>query len=235
MPYGVIMAKTIIVAGFGPGISKAVAHKFGQEGFAVALVARNAERLDAGVKELESKGVRAAAFPTDLADPEAARALASKVRERLGPVTVVQWNAYASAAGDLLAADANEHRRLFDIPVTSLVAVVQGALPDLRTQKEAAILVTNGNLGALDPAVDKMAVEWGAMGLGLANAAKHKLVGLLAAKLAPESIFVGEVMVMDVVKGTAWDQGSATLEASTVATRFWDLYRARKAVHATAP
>ncbi len=229
------MAKTILVAGFGTGISNAVARKFGQEGFAVALVARNAERLAAGVQELEAKGVRAAAFPTDLADPVAARALAGKVRERLGPVTVVHWNAYASPAGDLLTADASEHRRVFDIPVTSLVAVVQGALPDLRAEKEAAILVTNGNLGSLDPSLDQIAVDSGTMGLGLANAAKHKLVGLLAAKLAPEGIYVGEVMVMGLVKGSAWDNGSATIEASAVAERFWELYRARKPVHASVP
>ena len=35
-----IMTKTIIVAGFGPGISSAVAERFGKEGFTIALVAR---------------------------------------------------------------------------------------------------------------------------------------------------------------------------------------------------
>ena len=45
------MAKTIFVGGFGPGISTAVAERFGREGFSVALVARNQERLDAGVGE----------------------------------------------------------------------------------------------------------------------------------------------------------------------------------------
>ena len=36
------MSKTIVVVGFGPGISTAVAEKFGAGGFSVALVARNA-------------------------------------------------------------------------------------------------------------------------------------------------------------------------------------------------
>jgi NADP-dependent 3-hydroxy acid dehydrogenase YdfG len=48
------MAKTIVVVGFGPGISTAVAEKFGSSGFAVALVARNEERLAAGVKALKA-------------------------------------------------------------------------------------------------------------------------------------------------------------------------------------
>ena len=35
------------------------------------------------------------------------------------------------------------------------------------------------------------------------------------------------VMVFSTVKGTAWDQGAATLEASTVAEKFWELHEAR--------
>ena len=38
------MSKTIVVVGFGPGISTAVAEKFGAEGFSVGLVARNSTR-----------------------------------------------------------------------------------------------------------------------------------------------------------------------------------------------
>ena len=63
------MSKTIVVVGFGPGSSNAVAEKFGAEGFSVALVARSQERLDAGVKALEAKGVAAAAFTADAGDP----------------------------------------------------------------------------------------------------------------------------------------------------------------------
>ena len=67
------MAKTVIVAGYGTGISKAVAEKFGAEGFSVALVARNADRLAKGVTELQGKGIKAAAFTADLGDPRQRR------------------------------------------------------------------------------------------------------------------------------------------------------------------
>jgi NADP-dependent 3-hydroxy acid dehydrogenase YdfG len=45
----------IVVAGFGPGISSAVALKWGKAGFKVALFARTQEKLDAAAKgELQS-------------------------------------------------------------------------------------------------------------------------------------------------------------------------------------
>lgn len=225
------MAKTIIVGGYGPGISNAVAEKFGAAGYSVALVARNAERLAAGVKALEAKGVKAAAFPGDLSDPAATRALVGAVREKLGPIAVIHWNVYTSDAGDLLTADSAALHRVFDIGVGSLVAAVQEALPDLKQHKdEAAVLVTNGGFALPDPNVEAFSVQSNYMGISIANAAKHKLVGLLSAKLKPEGIYVGEVMVMGVVKGTAWDPGNGTIEPSAVADKFFSLFKSRDEV-----
>lgn len=221
------MAKTILIAGFGTGISLALAEKFGAEGFAVALAARTADRLDAGVKALEAKGIRAAGFTVDLTDVKAIPGLLKSVRDKLGPVDVLEWNAYASGAGDLLAGDAAEVRGPLDIAVTSLLATVQAALPDLRANK-GAVLVTNGGLGLLDSQVDAGAVQWKASGLAIANAAKHKLVRLLSKQLEPDGIYVGEVTVLTAVKGTAWDNGSSKLEASAIAARFWQLYTERR-------
>jgi 3-methyladenine DNA glycosylase AlkD/short-subunit dehydrogenase len=230
--YGAPMSKkTIIVVGFGPGISTAVAERFGSEGFRVALVARNAERLAAGVKALEAKGIEARAFTADVSHPEAARKVVAEVRAAMGPVHALEWTAYGGGAGDLLTASASDVRGALDIATTSLLAAIQEALPDLRASR-GAILVTNGGLGYFDAQVDATAVSWNAMGLAMANAAKHKMVGLLAEKLRGEGVYVGEVMVLGIVKGTAFDQGQGVIEASSVATKFWELYLARADVSA---
>jgi NADP-dependent 3-hydroxy acid dehydrogenase YdfG len=226
------MGKTILIGGYGSGISAAIAQRFGAEGFAVALAARTADKVTAGAQALQAKGIRAAGFATDLADPAAARALVGRAREALGPITAVAWVAYANAAGDLLAAEPGAIRGVLDVAVTSLVTVVQAALPDLKQQSDAAVLIVNGGLAYSDPGVDSTAVQWGAMGLAVANAAKHKLAGLLSQKLKPDGVYVGEAMVLGTVKGTSFDAGNATLDASTIAARLWDLYRARADVTA---
>lgn len=221
------MTRTIIVGGYGPGISNAVAERFGKEGFSVALVARNAERLAAGAGALQAKGIRAEAFPADLAQPDAVRTLVGEVRAKLGPISVLQWTAYSAGAGDLTTASTAEIRGVFDIAIAGLAAAVQAALPDLREQK-GAILVTNGGIGFFDPQLDTASVAGNVMGLAIANAAKHKMVRLLAEKLRPDGVYVGEVMVMDAVKGTAFDTGNAPLDPAMIGGTFWDLYQARK-------
>jgi NAD(P)-dependent dehydrogenase (short-subunit alcohol dehydrogenase family) len=220
------MTKTIIVAGYGPGISNAVAERFGAEGFSVALVARNAERLAQGEKALVAKGVRARAFPADLGKPDAVRAMVAKVREAFGPITVVHWNAYGLGAGDLTTAPLAEVAGMFDVAIVGFVAAVQEALPDLQAQ-QGAVLATNGGLGFFDPRVDAAGADGNLMGLSVANSAKHKAVSLLAHKLKPAGVYVGEVMVTGLVKGTAFDRGGATLDPATIGRAFWDLYQGR--------
>ena len=228
------MAKTIVVVGYGPGVSTAVAQKFGAAGFAVALVARNEQKLAAGVRSLEDKRIKAAAFTADAADPESIRAAIRKARAALGPIAVLHWNAYGGAdAGDLLTAELDAVRGVFDVRIVGLLAAVEEALPDLKGAGDGAVLVTNGAFGELSPQIDELAVGVKAMGLALANAAKHKLVGLLAQRLRGEGVFVGEVMIAGTVKGTAWDSGKApAIEGAAIADKFWELYKARREIRA---
>ena len=226
------MSKVIVIVGFGPGISSAVAEKFGAEGFSVALVARNQERLASGVRALQKKGTVAAAFPADAGDPAAIRSAIAKARSELGSITVIHWNAISgSEVRELMAADPTSVRGVFDVAVVGLLAAVQETLPDLKSTKHGAILVTNGAFGETAPAMDEFAINLKAMGVALANAAKYKLVGLLAARLRGDGVYVGEVMVAGMIKGTPSDSGGG-IAGSVVANKFWELYQARSEVRA---
>jgi len=191
------------------------------------------KNLDAFCKALEAKGIRAGAFPADAGDPTSIRTAIQKARAALGPITVIQWNAYPTrVAGDLLTAKSDEVRSVFDASVVGLLAAVDEALPDLSATKEGAVLVTNGAFGEDNTTIDEAAVKLGTMGIALANAAKHKLVGLLAHRLKAQGVYVAQVMVAGTVKGTAWDRGNATLDAPAIAQKFWELYQARSDVRA---
>ena len=120
---------------------------------------------------------------------------------------------------------------MFDVAVVGLLAAVQAALPDLKRAGDGAILVTNGAFGEATPQMDAMAVTLKTMGLGLANAAKHKLVGLLSAQLKADGVYVGEVTVAGAVKGTAW-AADGGIDPTTISDAFWTLYLGRDAIRA---
>jgi len=226
------MAKVIVVVGYGPGISQAVAHRFGKAGYSVALVARNADRLTKAAAVLTAAGIKAQAFPTDAGNPDAVRKLIETVRGALGPISVLHWNAYTGGAGDLKTSTADELRTVLDVAVHGLIAATQAALPDLKAEK-GAVLVTGGGFAFYDAQIDSAATQWGAAGLAISKAAQHKTVGLLHQALASEGVYVGEVVVTGAVKGTAFDSGSATLESSAIAEKFWELSEARSPASTT--
>jgi len=226
------MAKVIVVVGYGPGISQAVAHRFGKAGYSVALVARNADRLTKAAAVLTAAGIKAQAFPTDAGNPDAVRKLIETVRGALGPISVLHWNAYTGGAGDLKTSTTDELRTVLDVAVHGLIAATQAALPDLKAEK-GAVLVTGGGFAFYDAQIDSAATQWGAAGLAISKAAQHKTVGLLHQALASEGVYVGEVVVTGAVKGTAFDSGSATLESSAIAEKFWELSEARSPASTT--
>lgn len=220
------MPKTIVICGYGPGISASVARRFGEEGFAVAMVGRTPSYLAEAAAALEKQGIAAVAFPADLSKPDDTRTLMTDIRERMGAITVLHWNANAVVAGDLLATGVSELRTILDVGVISLITAVQDALPDLRTQANSAVLVTGGGAGLDNEKINEMVATYNFMGLGVAKAAQQKVVGLLAAKLGKEGIFVGDVIVTQSVKGPTAAPG-ATLEPDAVAAKFWQLYSDR--------
>ena len=69
------------------------------------------------------------------------------------------------------------------------------------------------------------------MGVAVANAAKAKLVGMLAKRLKDDGVYVGQVMIAGTIKGTAWGSPDS-IDSSSVADKFWELYQKRYEVRA---
>lgn len=219
--------KTLVVAGYGPGISNAVAERFGKAGFSLALVSRNAGWLAEAVARLKAKGYEVAPVVADLSKPSFAHEAIRQAKAALGPATVLHWNAATPSAGDLLKAPVEELATALSTAAVGLVAAVQEALPDLRQKPDSAVLVTNGGWGLFADRADDLAVKYQSMGLAAANAAKHKICRMLWKRLSPEGVFLAELMVMGVVKGPK-DGGQGTIEPSAIAERFWGLYEKRQ-------
>src|SRR4051794_39875777 len=103
------MGKTLLVAGAGEGLGKSVARRFAAEGFAVALAARNADRLD----ELSSEVERSKAFPADLTDEKQVEKLFADVESSLGPIEAVAFVAATRVQGPIAESSAADFERVW--------------------------------------------------------------------------------------------------------------------------
>ncbi|KAJ3117726.1 hypothetical protein HDU96_005856 [Phlyctochytrium bullatum] len=221
------MSKVIVVAGYGTGISHAVATKFAKT-HKVALLSRTQEKLDKAAKDLAATGATAKGFVVDLSDPAAVKKTIADIRTSFGSIDILFWNPYG--AGSLLLNSTPEQLHTsFNLQVVSLVSAVQAALDDLKANK-GAVLVTGGGLSLENEFVVKTTIEWNFSTSISGKAAQRKTVNLLNEELKPHGVYAGEVTVLGGVKGTPFDHGNATITAEGVAEKFNELYTRRDKV-----
>jgi 3-oxoacyl-[acyl-carrier protein] reductase len=88
-----LSGRVALVTGASQGIGRACALKFAASGAAVAVAARNEEKLGVLVSEITASGGKASAFAMDVSDEEQIKARFKEVLGQLGKVDILVNNA----------------------------------------------------------------------------------------------------------------------------------------------
>ena len=83
---------TLAIVGAGPGLGAAAARRFGDEGFAVAVLSRHQYRVNALAAELTAAGLTARGYAASVRDPDALTSALDKAADDLGPIEVLQYS-----------------------------------------------------------------------------------------------------------------------------------------------
>src|SRR5882724_11380903 len=137
-------APVCLISGVGPGTGSALARRFAEGGYRVALLARNAERLAALEKELSG----AKAYRCDVSDPAQIEAVASAVERDLGSPGVVIHKAVGGAFGTFREIDPEILNRNFQVNTMGLLYLARRCSPAMLRAGKGAIVAT-GNTSAL--------------------------------------------------------------------------------------
>ncbi|ACU37133.1 SDR family NAD(P)-dependent oxidoreductase [Actinosynnema mirum] len=220
---------TVLVLGVGTGLGPAVARRFGREGYRVALVARNRDRLAALAAQLAGEGVEAAPFTADLSRPAEVPELVERVRARFGRIDVVVF-APLDLAGFTPAAEltAQAAGRLVDLYYLTPVALVRAVLDELRGG--GSVLIAQ-SVSATEPAPDLS-------GIGPAMAATRNYAQSLAAEVARHGVHVATLQIGGMITGSAVhaalrsgaidpDVDFPELDPADVAEELWRSHTAR--------
>src|SRR6516165_4449276 len=125
-----LTGKVALVTGGSRGIGAATARALAAEGATVAIsYSASADKAEALVRDLEGKGVRAAAFKADQGDPAQVDALVKAVVKRFGRLDILVNNAGVFVAGavDDPSSDVSKFERQFAINVGGVAAAVRAA------------------------------------------------------------------------------------------------------------
>ncbi len=182
--------KVVIVTGAGRGIGEATAHRFAEEGAAVACVDIDAAAATATAGAIGMAGGRAVAVAADIATLDGNRAMVEATVAVFGGLDVLHANAAIQFMGRIEDTPENEWDRMHATNLRGVYLGIQQALPYLRERGGGAVIITASLLGIVgDPDLP----AYGAMKGGL-----RALCRALAAAHGPENIRVNTICPGDV-------------------------------------
>ena len=184
-------APVCVISGVGPGTGSALARRFTEGGYRVALLARNESRLAALERELAN----AKGFPCDVSDPEQVESAATTIERDLGHPSVLIHNAVGGAFGTFREIDPAILNRNFQVNTMGLLYLARRFVSAMVDAGHGAIVAT-GNTSALrgKPSF---------AGFAPTKAAQRILAEAMARELGPLGVHVA-YLVIDAVIDLAW-------------------------------
>jgi NAD(P)-dependent dehydrogenase (short-subunit alcohol dehydrogenase family) len=215
--------KTIAIVGAGPGLGLSLAKKFGKEGFKVAVIARNSEKLVMIINELNKLNIEAKFYVADITDLSALKQALQAAKQDFGRIDVLEFSPYAGPNIFKHVLETTPENVLEQVNSHLLPAIlaVNEVLPDMLNNRSGAILFTTG-LSAMFalPFIGNVGIVMS----GLRNYATN-----LFNELKDKGIYVGHLSIGTLIQpGTAGDP-------DLIAETWYDLYEKKNCFEETFP
>jgi 3-oxoacyl-[acyl-carrier protein] reductase len=181
-----LKGRVALVTGASSGLGVQFAKALADNGAAVALVARRADRLKSLKDEIEVKGGRAVVIEADVTDHAAVARAFDTVEKAFGTVTILVNNAGIAHGGRAVEMPPEEWRKVLSTNLDAVFFWAQEAARRLRVAKKQGAIVNIASVLGL--AVSKGAVAYAAAKAGVVQVTKA-----LAVELAFKGVRVNSI------------------------------------------
>lgn len=187
-----LAGKVAVITGANQGIGKGIARACAAQGAKLALCARNAAKLDATARELETTGAEVLARPVDVTDEPGVEAFFDAVVERFGRVDILVNNAGAFDGGRIDELTLAAWNNVIGACLTGAFLCSRRAFALMKKQRGGRIL-NIGSISAQRPrenGAPYAAAKFGVWGLTQATALDGRPFGIVASCLHPGNVLV---------------------------------------------
>jgi NAD(P)-dependent dehydrogenase (short-subunit alcohol dehydrogenase family) len=204
-----LRGRKAFVTGATKGIGLSIAEHLAQEGAAVAICARHADRVAATVALLRGVGATATGRALDVSDERAVKTWVRDAAAELGGLDIVVPNVSALAIGN----DEASWRAEFETDMMGTVHVIDSAMPYLEVSDAASIVIISSVSGR---EVDFAAGPYGVMKAALIHYAQGLAYQLAAKGIRANTLSPGNTYF----EGGVWhriEQENPSLYAAALA------------------
>lgn len=127
-----LSGKVALITGGSRGLGRAMALSLSAAGAAIALVARDAEKLASVKAEIEAPGGKAATFVADVVDESSVERLRADVTAQLGAPQILINNAGMNIRKNLTEFTLDEWNRVLDTNLTSVFLMCRAFVPGMQ-------------------------------------------------------------------------------------------------------
>jgi 3-oxoacyl-[acyl-carrier protein] reductase len=142
-----LKGRNAAITGSSQGIGYAIAAALAKEGCNVALSGRNAQALDAAVKEMQALGVKAVGVVCDFSSEEGCSKFVAEAASQLGGMDILVNNVGGLIPGTLEGLSAEVWEKILNLKLMAAVHTTKHALPYLKKAKGARVLNVSGVTG----------------------------------------------------------------------------------------
>jgi NADP-dependent 3-hydroxy acid dehydrogenase YdfG len=207
---------TIAIIGAGQGLGLAVARRFGREGYSVALISRNQERVDGLARTLAEEGITAGGFTANVRDAPSLTTALEAATAALGPIEVLQYSPLPAKEfmRTVLETSVADLVGSVEFSIYGPVTAARHVIPGMRVLGRGTVLFVNGG----------SAVRPGAKvtGTSVAFAGESAYAQLLHDALVDENIHVGQLIIPLGIGG-----GDPDHEPEAIADTLWAIHSER--------
>ncbi len=182
--------KQALITGASSGIGKATAIAFAAEGINLALVSRESENLEAVAAAAREVGVKAEAYPLDLAKIEQVQSSISAIAAQLGAVDILVNSAGMGYTGSLAETSLADWQNVLDLNLTSVWQCILGVLPSMRDRGSGIIINVSSIAGiqAFPNWGPYCVSKFGLMALSKTLATEERARGIRVTAICPGSV-----------------------------------------------
>ena len=204
--------RSALIVGTGPGLSASLARLFAKNGLAVAVAARQTDKLAALAKE-----TGAAVHKCNAADPADVAALFEAVEAKAGAPDIVVYNASGRVRGPLVDLPPEEVRKGIEVSAFGAFLVSQQAAKRMLPQSHGAIFLTGATAGVKGFALSAS--------FAMGKFALRGLAQSMARELSPKGIHVAHFVIDGGIRAAARpvpdNNPDSLLDPDAIAETYW--------------